>query len=141
MASSVRQKKPKGTMADYPDEVRHAAQGAYLHLRDCPMDDATFDCLVNGRPQKITVSGPREPQPQKRPVGRPRKNPVDLKAKNITFRCRHHIWRALESASSESGFSLSEEVERRLEASFRDADVAKSTAKAVVALLRERWSN
>jgi hypothetical protein len=131
--------KVKNPMSDYPTEVRHAAQAAYLHLREMPMDDATFTCLVNGKPGKILVSGPGEPKAPKRPIGRPRKNPEDLsKRPTLSLRVRQPLYDVIKAAALANGRSMSEEMEARIEGAFAISDVAQATADAVAAILRER---
>jgi|EndMetStandDraft_3_1072993.scaffolds.fasta_scaffold112818_4 hypothetical protein len=59
----------------------------------------------------------------KKRIGRPPKAKEDRKAKNFTFRGRHQMWERLQAASADSGMSISEEIERRLEDSFRTEDI------------------
>jgi hypothetical protein len=60
--------------------------------------------------------------------GRPRLKPAERKSRNLTFRSRGALRQKLEDATRKSGRSVSEEIERRLEYSFRDEDVLASAA-------------
>ena len=53
-----------------------------------------------------------------KPIGRPRIDPERRKSRHITFRTRGDLRERLEAASENSGRSVSEEVEHRLELSF-----------------------
>ncbi len=68
--------------------------------------------------------------PKRRP-GRPRKYPAEGKRQNLTFRLPEHTRKRLLEASLQSGRSLSEEIELRIEKSFDTpklvGDVVRST--------------
>lgn len=57
---------------------------------------------------------------KKRGRGRPAKAPGDLKSTNVTIRSRRNFRDQLERAATANGRSISEEAERRLEASLKD---------------------
>ena len=59
--------------------------------------------------------------PKKR-IGRPPKSEEDRKAVNFTFRSRGHMRDLLKAAAAASGRSISEEIEYRLQNSFREDD-------------------
>jgi len=61
-------------------------------------------------------------------MGRPPKRPDARLAKNRTFRVRGDLDAKLQSAAQTSGRSVSEEIERRVEASF-EWDQARQTAR------------
>ena len=62
--------------------------------------------------------------------GRPPKDPTDRKDGNLTFRTRGSLRERLSAAATENGRSISEEVERRLEASFEGFDAASAVSAA-----------
>lgn len=53
-------------------------------------------------------------------VGRPPKDPSGGKRPTITFRCRAHLQERIQAAADAADRSVSEEVERRIEDSFKD---------------------
>jgi hypothetical protein len=59
--------------------------------------------------------------PKKR-IGRPPKSEEDRKAVNFTFRSRGQMRDLLKAAAAASGRSISEEIEYRLQNSFREDD-------------------
>jgi hypothetical protein len=59
----------------------------------------------------------------KKRIGRPPKAKEDRKAVNFTFRSRGQMRERLQTAAMASGCSISEEIERRLEESFRTEDL------------------
>jgi hypothetical protein len=54
---------------------------------------------------------------------------------NLTIRVRDEVRRGLEASAAESGRSLSEEAEHRLEASFRD-DRIEARLDEIVSLIK-----
>jgi hypothetical protein len=79
---------------------------------------------------------------EKKRLGRPRLAPQERKAQNITFRSRPDLYKDLQAAVKRTGYSLSEEIERRLEASFRDSDpiltaLAGKEASVILRLITE----
>lgn len=67
----------------------------------------------------------------KNPGGRPPKYPNEGKRPTLTFRCRPSLQEKLQAAASEADRSVSEEVERRLDKSFEDADLIAAVGAAV----------
>lgn len=63
--------------------------------------------------------------------GRPPKDPGEGRRPTVTFRCRPSLHRQLQEASAASGRSVSEEIERRLDASFAGPVIAEAAANAV----------
>ncbi len=59
-------------------------------------------------------------------IGRPPKAEGKRKAANLTFRLRRNLRERLQHAAQENDRSISEETERRLEASFRDKDLIQA---------------
>jgi hypothetical protein len=57
-------------------------------------------------------------------LGRPPKPEEDRKGANLTFRVRKNLRDRIAAAARESGRSISEETEYRVESTFRDEDVA-----------------
>jgi hypothetical protein len=60
-------------------------------------------------------------------IGRPPKAEADRKSRNFTFRSRGDLHARLAEAAGESGRSMSEEIERRLERSFLTPLVSLAT--------------
>jgi Arc-like DNA binding domain len=60
---------------------------------------------------------------RKKRIGRPPKAEADRKATHFTFRTRGGLRELLLTAAAASGRSVSEEIERRLEASFRSDEI------------------
>jgi hypothetical protein len=60
---------------------------------------------------------------ERRKLGRPLKDPGEGARPTMTFRVRRWIRDRLVEASEKSGYSISEEVERRLERSFQEMDI------------------
>jgi hypothetical protein len=58
----------------------------------------------------------------KRRVGRPPKPKDELKARNMTFRVRERLRERLQQAAQENGRSVSEEIEYRVESTFKERD-------------------
>ena len=78
----------------------------------------------------------------KKKLGRPRLAPQERKAQNITFRSRPDLYKDLQAAVKGTGYSLSEEVERRLKETFRDSDpiftaLAGKEASIILRLIAE----
>jgi hypothetical protein len=69
----------------------------------------------------MTSKKPKKP-------GRPPRNAGKRLSKNRTFRLDPDFDRRLQDAAEASGVSISEEIMRRLEASFQIPDVATATA-------------
>ena len=70
---------------------------------------------------------------RKRPskLGRPPKHEGERLSKNRTFRVRGTLDKQLEAAAQEAGRSVSEEIERRLEQSFRREERAELISEAI----------
>jgi Arc-like DNA binding domain len=68
----------------------------------------------------------------KKRIGRPPKAKEDRKAVNFTFRSRGDMRERLRAAAAASGRSISEEIERRLDWSFREEDTATRVGEAAV---------
>ena len=64
--------------------------------------------------------------------GRPSKDPAGGKRPTITFRCRSTLQEKLQAAAHGADRSVSEEIERRIEQSFRAKEVAKAAAMKTV---------
>jgi hypothetical protein len=78
----------------------------------------------------------------KKRVGGPRKYAPDAKRSTLTFRVHEAMRERLEKVCAQSGRSLSEEIEYRVERSFREVDVHNLLdfyfgSKETIALLRE----
>jgi hypothetical protein len=59
----------------------------------------------------------------KRRLGRPPKPKEELKSRNLTFRAREKLRDSLQQAAHENGRSISEEIEYRLESTFKEQEV------------------
>jgi hypothetical protein len=64
-------------------------------------------------------------------IGRPPKHEGERLSKNRTFRVRGTLDKQLEAAAQEARRSVSEEIERRLEASFRREERAELILEAI----------
>lgn len=69
----------------------------------------------------------------KRPPGRPRKYPAEGKRPNLTFRLSEDTRRRLLEASLQSGRSLSEEIELRVDKSFDTPELVGSVVQSTLA--------
>ena len=69
-------------------------------------------------------TGPR------RGPGRPRTRPVEAR-RNVTFRANDQTYEQLTAAAKANGRSMSEEIERRIEQSFREPDLVKKAVLEV----------
>jgi predicted HicB family RNase H-like nuclease len=67
-------------------------------------------------------------------LGRPPKHEGERLSKNRTFRVRGTLDKQLEAAAKDAGHSVSEEIERRLEESFRREEIERDTATLQVRL-------
>jgi hypothetical protein len=72
------------------------------------------------KPARITAAEQRRPR-----IGRPRLN-EDAKRVPVSFRTTPNMSEKITAAAKASGRSLAQEVEYRLERSFRDDDVAEA---------------
>lgn len=72
-------------------------------------------------------------EPKRR--GRPPKAPADRKGGNITFRAHPDFRAKLEDAAAQSGRTITQEVELRVERSFRDDDLRALIREEVRAAL------
>lgn len=88
------------------ERVRQILKHGGVHMRK----------LSERRPPKVRVP---------KPIGRPRHSP-ELKRHPVSFRTRATMRDRMIAASVASGRSLSQEIEHRLERSFRDDDVAEA---------------
>lgn len=73
---------------------------------------------------------------QKR-IGRPPKPAKERKSVNFTFRSRGDMRQKLRDAAALGGRSISEEIERRLDLSFQQEQMAMEAVKAALKLLLE----
>ena len=80
-------------------------------------DDAGFHLPGD---ETITVHLYEKPIPLMR--GRPPKAEGERKGRNLTFRVRENLRARLQQAADVSGRSISEEIESRVEATFRSQD-------------------
>ena len=64
-------------------------------------------------------------------IGRPPKREGERLSKNRTFRVRGTLDEKLEAAAQDAGHSVSEEIERRLEESFRREERAELMLQAI----------
>jgi hypothetical protein len=64
-------------------------------------------------------------------IGRPPKHKGERLSKNRTFRVRGTLDEQLEAAAQEAGRSVSEEIERRLEASFQREERAEQILETI----------
>ena len=71
-------------------------------------------------------------------VGRPPKPAKERKTVNFTFRSRGELRDQLRDAAAVSGRSISEEIEYRLNQSFRDQYIAEVAANAAIRMHEER---
>ena len=71
-------------------------------------------------------------------IGRPPKPVKQRKSVNFTFRSRGEMREQLGRADEVSGRSISEEIERRLEASFHEERMARAVAKAILEYFGEQ---
>ena len=71
-------------------------------------------------------------------IGRPPKPAKERKTVNFTFRSRGDMRQKLQDAAAPYGRSISEEIERRLEQSFRDEYIAEVAAAAAIRMYEER---
>jgi hypothetical protein len=58
-----------------------------------------------------------------RTLGRPPKPKDELKSRNLTFRVRENLRERLQQAAQESGRSISEEIEHRVDSTFKERDI------------------
>jgi hypothetical protein len=70
-------------------------------------------------------------------LGRPPKHEGELLSKNRTFRVRGTLDEQLEAAAQKAGRSVSEEIERRLEQSFRQQEIESELKEALDAQGRQ----
>ena len=64
-------------------------------------------------------------------IGRPPKRKGERLSKNRTFRVRGTLDEQLEAAAQDAGHSVSEEIERRLEASFQREERAEQILETI----------
>jgi hypothetical protein len=64
----------------------------------------------------------------KKKAGRPRLDPQEKKVRNFNFRGRNQLHERLQAATEVTGYSLSEEIERRLERSFQSDPILDALA-------------
>ena len=70
-------------------------------------------------------------------IGRPPKPAKARKSVNFTFRSRGDMRQKLRDAAALGGRSISEEIERRLDLSFQQEQMAMEAVKAALKLLLE----
>jgi len=70
-------------------------------------------------------------------IGRPPKPAKERKSVNFTFRSRGDMRQKLRDAAALGGRSISEEIERRLDLSFQQEQMAMEAVKAALKLLLE----
>jgi hypothetical protein len=70
-------------------------------------------------------------------IGRPPKPAKERKSVNFTFRSRGDMRQKLRDAAALGGRSISEEIERRLDLSFQQEQMAMEAVKAALKLLVE----
>ncbi len=71
-------------------------------------------------------------------IGRPPKPAKERKSVNFTFRSRGELREQLRRAAEVSGRSISEEIEYRLDQSFRDEYMAETAVKAMAKYFEEK---
>ncbi|WP_143132153.1 hypothetical protein [Methylobacterium sp. 174MFSha1.1] len=71
--------------------------------------------------------------------GRPRLAEEDRKSSQIKLRARAGLREQLEEAAAQSGRSVSEEAEKRLENSFNEPEVTKKISQQVLEQMRYDW--
>lgn len=75
---------------------------------------------------------------KRKQVGRPPKPPEERRRSHFTFRTTDKLREQLRNAAAVSGRSISEEIEQRLEQSFRDQYIAEVAANAAMRVYEER---
>ena len=65
-------------------------------------------------------------------IGRPPKPAKERRTVNFTFRSRGEMRELLRTAAEVGGRSISEEIERRLDQSFKQEQMARAVAKALI---------
>lgn len=78
------------------------------------------------------MGNPMSESSEKNKGGRPLKTPASGKRPNVTFRCRSDLHARIQQAAQLRERSVSEEIETRLDNSFRDAQIIHATTEQTV---------
>lgn len=77
---------------------------------------------------------------QPKRVGRPAKKPELGPRKNVTFRLNEQVMDRVQAFAAEHGRSASEEIERRIEASFHDDDAMRVIRETIRQEMRAEFA-